>query len=120
MAITNNSVAFMAAQLAATLATGGAVGAGDSTTAFDVAQTDLQATTNKLRKAMDSGFPTVSGSVITCQATFLTTEANFAWNEWGIFVSGSGGTMINRKVESLGNKNASQSWQMVVTLTLST
>lgn len=33
------------------------LGVGDSSTAFSAAQTDLQASTNKLRKAMDSTYP---------------------------------------------------------------
>lgn len=94
------------------------IGAGDSTTPFDASQTDLQAASNKFRKAVDVSFPQRTGNQITFQATFGTSEANFAWNEWGVFNASSGGTMLNRKVESLGTKTSAQSWQFTVTLTL--
>lgn len=93
------------------------IGVGDSTTAFAYTQTDLQAATNKLRKAMDATYPQVAGNVQTFRATFATTDANFAWQEWGVFNASSGGTMMNRKVESLGTKTSSQSWQITVTIT---
>lgn len=94
------------------------IGAGDSAAAFAATQTDLQAGTNKLRKAMDASYPTRTGNVLTFQATFATGEGNFAWNEWGIFNAASGGTMMQRKVESLGSKTSAQSWQMTATITL--
>ena len=95
------------------------IGVGDSTTAFANTQTDLQAATNKLRKAMDATYPQVAANVITFRSTFATTDANFAWQEWGVFNASSAGTMLNRKVESLGTKTSAQSWQMTVTVTLS-
>lgn len=118
MPVTTVAVNFIASSLAATLASGGTLGVGDSTTTFATSQTDLQASSNKLRKAFDGGFPAVSGAVISLQATFATSEANFAWNEWGVFTAASGGTMISRKVESLGTKDSSQSWTLSTTITL--
>lgn len=94
------------------------IGVGDSSTAFSATQTDLQAASNKFRKAMDATYPTRATNVLTFRATFQTTEANFAWNEWGVFNASSGGTMFNRKVESLGTKAVTQSWQFTVTLTV--
>lgn len=94
------------------------IGVGDSTTAFAVAQTDLQAATNKLRKAMDATYPTRAANVLTFRSTFGTTEANFAWAEWGVFNAASAGAMLNRKVESLGTKASTQSWQLTVTNTV--
>lgn len=93
------------------------IGAGDSTTAFAATQTDLQAATNKLRKAMDATFPTLAGNVMTFRATFGTGDANYTWNEWGIFNAASGGTMMNRKVEALGTKTSAQTWQVTATVT---
>ena len=93
------------------------IGVGDSTTAHAFTQTDLQAATNKFRKAMDATYPQVAANVLTYRATFGTSEANFAWQEWGVFNASSGGTMMNRKVESLGTKTSSQSWQFTVTIT---
>jgi len=94
------------------------IGVGDSTTAFAASQTDLQAATNKLRKSMDATYPTRSTNVLTFRATFATGEANFAWQEWAVFNASSAGTMLNRKVESLGTKTSAQSWQITATLTV--
>lgn len=96
------------------------IGVGDSSTAFSAAHTDLQAGANKFRKAMDSTYPSGGSNVITFRSTFATGDANFAWNEWGVFNASSAGTMLSRKVESLGTKTSSQSWQFTVTLTFTT
>lgn len=96
------------------------IGVGDSTTAFAAGQTDLQAATNKLRKAMDATYPSGASNVITFRSTFATTDANWAWQEWGIFNASSAGTMLSRKVESLGTKTSAQTWQFTATLTFST
>jgi hypothetical protein len=101
------------------------LGVGDSSTAEAITQTDLQAATNKLRKAMDSGWPKVgtadglaTDNLMQFQATFGTSEANCAWAEWGTFNAASGSTsMLNRKVEALGTKS-SGSWTLTTTLTL--
>lgn len=94
------------------------LGVGDSTTAFAAAQTDLQAATNKLRKATDASYPQVASNVITMRATFGTSEANFAWQEWASFNAASGGVMMQRKVESLGTKTSAMAWTLTVTITL--
>ena len=94
------------------------IGVGDSITAFAVTQTDLQAATNKLRKAMDATYPTRAANVLTFRATFTTTEANFAWQEWAVFNAATAGAMLNRKVEALGTKASTQSWQITVTNTV--
>jgi hypothetical protein len=98
------------------------IGVGDSTTAFAAAQTDLQAATNKFRKAMDATYPSGAANVITFRSTFGTADANYAWQEWGVFNNGTNGsgTMLNRKVESLGTKTNTQTWQFTVTLTFTT
>lgn len=90
------------------------LGVGDSTTAAAVGQTDLQAATNKLRKAMDSGYPQVSAATVTWRATFGTSDANWAWQEWGVFNAAAAGTMLNRKVTSLGTKTSAATWQLTV------
>ena len=98
------------------------IGVGDSTTAFAVGQTDLQGTTNRTRKAMDATYPSGATNSIQFRSTFSTTDANYAWNEWGVFnnaTTGSG-TMLNRKVESLGTKTNTQTWAFTVTLTFAT
>ena len=93
------------------------IGVGDSTTVFSAAHTDLQASTNKLRKIMDATYPQVAANVVTYRATFATTDANYAWQEWGVFNASSAGTMLSRKVESLGTKTSAQTWVFTVTLT---
>jgi hypothetical protein len=90
---------------------------GDSNTAFSAAQTDLQAASNKLRKGMEPTYPTRSGAACTFRALYGTSEANYAWQEWGTFNASTSGTMWQRKVESLGTKTNTQSWQLTVTLT---
>lgn len=95
------------------------IGVGDSTTAFSAAHTDLQAATNKFRKAMDATFPTRATNVITFKSTFGSAEANFAWNEWGVFNAASAGTMLNRVVEYNGTKLSGQTWVFQVQLTIS-
>ncbi len=94
------------------------LGAGDSNAAFAKAQTDLQAATNKFRKGMEASYPQRSTNVLTFRSLFGTAEANWAWEEWALFNASSGGTMLNRKVESLGTKTSAQSWQLTVTITV--
>lgn len=93
------------------------LGAGDGNTAFNVAQTDLQGT-NKYRQAMEATYPTISTNVLTFRSLFATGNANYAWEEWGTFNASSSGTMLNRKVESLGTKTSAASWQLTVDLTV--
>lgn len=103
-----------------------AIGVGDSTTAAAATQTNVQAATNKLRKAMDATYPshtdgTTSGAAtITFRSTFASADANFAWQEWGVFNSATDATgrMLNRKVESNGTKASGASWQFSVSLSI--
>lgn len=100
------------------------IGVGNDTTASAETQTDLQASTSKLRRGMNSGFPShsdggsSSNASIEFQATFGSNDANFAWEEWGIFNASFGGRMLNRKVDSLGTKSVSNVWVITVTLTI--
>lgn len=92
------------------------LGVGNGTTAFAVAQTDLQGS-SKLRKVMDSGYPTITPPKVTFKSTFNQTEANFSWHEWGIFNAATGGVMLNRVVESNGTKQSNQTWVLEVEIT---
>lgn len=94
------------------------LGVGDGTTAESASQTDLQGT-NKLRKTLDLGYPAVNGSQVVFQSTFGAGEANYAWNEVALFNAASGGTMLNRKVVSLGTKASGAVWVLQLTITLS-
>lgn len=95
------------------------LGVGDSSTAEGASQTDLQAASNKLRKAMNGGYPTYGTSQKgTWQSDFTSAEANFAWNEFGVFNAAAAGTMLNRKVSSQGTKTAGQTWRLTLEITL--
>jgi hypothetical protein len=94
------------------------LGVGDSAAAFDATQTDLQAATNKLRKAVSAGYPTRAANVLTFRSLFGTSEANWVWAEWAAFNAAAAGVMLNRKVEALGTKTSAQSWQLTVELTV--
>lgn len=92
------------------------LGVGNGTAAFAIAQTDLQGS-SKLRKAMDSGYPTITPPKVNFKSTFTQSEANFAWTEWGIFNAATGGVMLNRVVESNGTKQNNQTWVLEVEIT---
>jgi hypothetical protein len=100
------------------------IGVGDSTTAEAATHTDLQAASNKTRKAMEATYPThtdgvvVGSATITFRSLFGSGDANFAWQEWAVFNASTGGRMLNRKVASLGTKTSAATWQMTVTITL--
>lgn len=108
-----------------------AIGVGDSTTSPAATQTDLQASSNKVRVGMVASYPqhtdgTTSGSAtITFQSSFPAsggTAANFAWNEVGVFNSSTAATgrMLNRMAPGGGYGTKSGGvWTMTVTITLS-
>lgn len=105
-----------------------AIGVGSSTTAAAATQTDLQASTDKLRVGMDSGYPTHTDGVVsgaasaTWSSTFSTSQALFIWNEWGLFNSSTAATgrMLNRKVQSFSAsaKPNNENWGLAITLSL--
>lgn len=93
------------------------VGVGDSTTAEAASQTGLQAATNKTYQAMDASYPTYGTSQqIVFRATFGTSAANYAWQE---FTVDNGTTSLNRKVSAQGTKTSGQTWQVTITITFS-
>jgi hypothetical protein len=102
------------------------LGVGDDATAAAVTDNDLSTTTNQYYRVMDSTYPTQANDVVTFKATFGTSDANFAWNCWGIDVGTptvtSSGTvsalLFNRKVASLGTKS-SGTWTLTTTVTFS-
>lgn len=93
------------------------IGVGDSSTAADPSQTDLQAAANKTYKGMESGYPTSTSQKATFKASFGESEANYAWNEW-VVKQATSAKCLNRKVESLGTKS-SGTWTLEVSITLS-
>jgi hypothetical protein len=106
-----------------------AIGVGDSSTAAAATQTNLQGAAtpaNRIRKAMNATYPlhtdgvVVGAASIVFQSTFATGEANFTWNEWGLFnsVTDAVGRMLNRRVVNLGTKTSAAAWDFTITLTL--
>ena len=93
------------------------IGVGDSSTAADATQTDLQAATNKTYKGMESGYPTSTTQKATFKSSFGDSDANYAWEEWVVKQSTSA-ICLNRKVESLGTKSGG-TWTLEVEITLS-
>lgn len=92
------------------------LGVGDSSTAFAASQTDLQAATNKLRKGLDSA-PARTNNSVDYTATFGTADANFAWNELGLFNSASGDYMATRRtLTGFGTKTNTDTWTITATV----
>lgn len=101
------------------------IGVGDSSASEVTTQTDLQASSNKSLKPMQPSYPLHTDSTssagaksIDYKSSWSTADANFAWNEWGIFNAASSGRMLNRKVASLGTKTSADTWTLTVTLSL--
>lgn len=96
------------------------IGVGDSNTAAVAAQTDLQASTNKLYKVMDASYPQVSNQIVKFRSTFGATEANWAWNEITV-ANGADGTAknLNRKVQGMGTKANPAIWVVELNITIS-
>jgi hypothetical protein len=95
------------------------LGVGDSTTAASASQTDLQAASNKLRKAMDATYPSRSSQTLTFRCTYASGDANFSIQEQAVFNASSSGTMLNRKVTDLGTKTSASTLQLTLTITIS-
>src|SRR5512139_2303009 len=80
------------------------IGVGDSSTAFDAADTDLKAATNKTYKNLTSGYPTTpSSGTLQFVAIFTSSDANYTWNEVVVKNTASG-VIWNRTVSSMGAK----------------
>jgi hypothetical protein len=99
-----------------------AIGVGDSSTAAAVAQTNLQASSNKLRKGMNASFPDQpTNPSVRFQSDFTSSEANYHWQEVATFNNSTDGvgTMLHRLVADLGTKSSGATWTITVTITLS-
>lgn len=96
------------------------LGVGDSSTGELATQTGLIGT-NKLGKGMDGSFPTYgTNQYATWEATFGSSDANFAWNEFCVFNGAVNvGVALNRKVSAQGTKVSGQVWQLTIQITLS-
>jgi hypothetical protein len=94
----------------------GVGGGASATTAFAIAQTDLQGA-SKTRKAVSSC--TRSTNVVTSIATYATGDANYTWDEFALFNASSSGVMLHRGVSaSFFVKNSSTTATLTITLTV--
>lgn len=89
-------------------------GVGTSNTAAAVGDTALTAVSYGAAAAFDST-PTRAGLVVTSIQTFLTTDANFAWAELGLFNAAN--VMLNR-IAPVGPFTKSSAVSIVVTVQL--
>ena len=96
------------------------LGVGSASTAFAATQTDLQESTNKNRNGMEAGYPTVSNQTMTFRSLWAAASANYGWNEIGVFNAATGGTMLCRDVQDLGDKPSNQAWQLTFAVTCQT
>ncbi|MBA7479141.1 hypothetical protein ES707_14572 [subsurface metagenome] len=94
------------------------IGIGDSNTAADPTQTDLQAVTNKTWKAMAATYPQVSNQKVTFQAEFGSTDANYAWEECGVRQT-EANVLMNRIVATKDTKTEGEVWTAKLEITLS-
>ena len=94
------------------------IGIGDSATAANAAQSDLQAATNKFYRAMDATYPTVPASgAIQFRSTFGLTEANYVWNEF-VVKQATSFICFDRGVSAMGTKANGTIWVATVTLSI--
>lgn len=99
------------------------MGVGNSATASSATQTQLLGSTpSPVLQALDGGFPSRSGSVVTCQSTFGPGVATQTWQEVGLFNGTTNGTsvMLNR-IAPIGpyTKNAGDTIIAILTITQS-
>ena len=95
------------------------LGVGESTTAASASQTGLQGATTTF-KAMESGYPSISGQTVTFRSVFGSTDANNSWQEFTIVNAPTdAGDNLNRKVDNQGTKAAGQSWTLDLEITFS-
>lgn len=130
MGITNDGKEFYAKNMIGESVTkfdyyGAHIGVGNSNTAFSSTQTDLQGSNTKRKGMIDTGYPARdpdndgSDYKVRYKATFDQDEANFKWEEWGVFNDSSAGVMHNREVEYLLEKTNAVSMTLQVDITLS-
>jgi len=96
------------------------LGVGDSNTAENATQTGLQAATNKTYKAMDTSYPARTNQTAEWRATFGTSDANYAWEEYTVVnASTDTGKNLNRKISSKGTKASGETWTLSLQITFS-
>ena len=91
------------------------IGVGDSTTAAAVGQTDLQASSNKTFKTIQSADKVYTRPTLFLSVDFGYSEANYTWNDIGLKDNNS--VLLARQVDAspLGktsSKRAIVEWQL--------
>ncbi len=96
------------------------LGVGDSNTAANATQMGLQASTNKTFKAMDSTYPQRTNQTAEWRATFGTSDANYAWEEYTVVnAADDSGVNLNRVCSSKGTKASGETWTLSLQITFS-
>jgi hypothetical protein len=96
------------------------LGVGDSSASESASHTGLQASTNKTFKAMDSGYPTRTNQTAEWRATFGSSDANYAWEEYTVVnAADDSGVNLNRKTSSKGTKSSGETWVLSLQITFS-
>lgn len=96
------------------------LGVGDSNATAQASQTGLQAATNKTYKAMDASYPARTNQTVEWRATFGSSDANYAWEEYTVVnAADDSGKNLNRKVASKGTKVSGESWTLSLQITFS-
>ena len=93
------------------------IGVGDSSTTAAAAQTDLQASTNKLWKSIASTDIVYISNTLNISADFGYTEGNWTWNELGLRDNQGTPVMWARQTDSsplvkTSTKRAIVEWQL--------
>lgn len=73
---------------------------------------------SRVRRPMVATFPSRTTNTLNFQGSFGATEANFIWNEWGLFCAAPTNTMVSRRVQSLGTKVNPNVWTLSAHLAL--
>ena len=103
------------------------IGVSDDDTAAVRTQDKLDTTEegNDDWQGMEDNYPTApaendaeDGRSVKFKSSWGADDGNFAWKSWGIRNKASSGTILNRKVESLGTK-ATGTWTLEVEISLS-
>jgi len=96
------------------------LGVGDDATAESASHTGLQAATNKLYKAMEATYPTISSQTTTWRSIFGSSDANWDWAEFSVSNNTDDtGDNLNRKVSDQGTKVVGQTWTLDLAITWS-
>lgn len=94
------------------------IGVGDSSTAAVHTQ-DALLGGSQIYVAMEGGFPSVAGAIVTFQGQFGDGVAEWNWLECAVRQAGAATTLLNRVVADKGTKAAGEVWSAKLQITLS-